>query len=278
MPARDAAVTLRHALVSTLRSAPRDTELLVMDDGSEDRTAEVARNVDDRRVRVLRSAQGLGVASALNALLDEARGEYVARMDADDVSLPGRFHGQLQRLKSGVDFTFGGVIHFGKGLPIPYPSPLLSISTSAFPVALLIENPVAHSTMAARTDALRTLGGYRACLAEDYDLWLRAAGIGLSLERVSRPLVALRRHRGQVTASSSWAERAATEAEWQDAYSTLVSVLHPGLEDSQAIAIRAAGSPSRKNALLGYHFRKVQSRFGFKDRVALSVLRNRRSD
>lgn len=275
IPARNAANTLQRALTSTLRSAPPHSEVLVMDDGSNDGTADVAASIDDRRIRLLRSSAAVGVACALNTLLDEARGEFVSRMDADDITLPGRFHAQLKRLRSGADFTFGGVIHFGSGVQLPYPSPPLSISPRAFPIALLVENPVAHSTMSARTAAVKSLGGYRVCLAEDYDLWLRAAANGLHLERTSRPVIALRRHQDQVTASDGWAARAAAESEWQEAYSALVKRVFPTLSDEHTEAMQAAGSPTRKLRALHSSIEDALAHLAARDRVALRVLSRR---
>ncbi|MCJ1714155.1 glycosyltransferase family 2 protein [Curtobacterium sp. VKM Ac-2922] len=277
IPARNAAKTLQRALTSTLRSAPAHSEVLVMDDGSHDGTADVAASIDDKRIKVLRSSSGLGVASALNTLLDEARGEFVARMDADDITLPGRFRAQLKRLRSGADFTFGGVIHFGTGLTLPYPSPPLAISPLAFPIALLVENPVAHSTMSARTASVKSLGGYRVCLAEDYDLWLRAAASGLRLERTSRPVTALRRHREQVTATHDWSARAAAEGEWQEAYSALAKHVFPTLSGDRAEAMQAAGSPTRKLRTLGGALEDALAHLAARDRVALKALSRRSS-
>lgn len=275
IPARNAARTLERALVSTLRAAPPHTEVLVMDDGSDDGTAEVAANFGDVRIKVFRSSTGSGVASALNTLLDEARGEFVARMDADDITLPGRFPAQLKRLHSNADFTFGGVIHFGRGLPLPYPSPPLSISSSAFPLALLIENPVAHSTLVARTEAMRTLAGYRHCLAEDYDLWLRAADSGFRLERTARPVIALRRHHSQVTASTDWAARAAAETEWQEAYSALARTVLPSLSGDQAEAVRAASSTAQKSQALETALKDAVEHLDLRNRLALTTLSRR---
>lgn len=273
IPARNAADTISLSLKSTLRALPADSEVLVLDDASVDGTGDRARALGDRRLKVIRTDSPSGVAGALNALLAEARGQYVARMDADDVVLPGRFNLQLARLTSRVDIIFGGVVHFGSGLRFPHPSPPFAISPSAFPVALLIDNPVAHSTMLARRDAIEDLGGYRKCLAEDYDLWLRAASRGLQLARLATPVTALRRHAGQVTAGTKWAERAAAEPEWQDSYSDAAvasRIIRAGTEAAERL--RSAGSIKSKRVLLGPAMNSSIRTMGWTDQLALRTL------
>lgn len=276
VPARNAADTITLSLRSTLRALPADSEVLVLDDASVDGTGDRAHALGDNRVTVIRSDSPSGVAGALNTLLGEARGEFVARMDADDVVLPGRFHLQLARLAPKVDILFGGVLHFGSGLRVPHPSPPFAISPDAFPVALLIDNPVAHSTMLARRSAIEDLGGYRKCLAEDYDLWLRAASSGVQLARLASPVTALRRHAGQVTADVSWAQRAAAESEWQDSYSDLAvtsGIVRAGTETAEQL--RSADAIMSKRALLRPTIDRTLSAMSWADRLALRTLINR---
>ena len=88
LAARDAETTVGEAIGSVLRQTVEDLELVVVDDGSVDGTGDVLAAVADQRLRVLRNEKPLGLAGALNAGLDVARGMHVARMDADDVALP----------------------------------------------------------------------------------------------------------------------------------------------------------------------------------------------
>lgn len=88
---------LEMALESVLRQTMSDLELVVVDDGSTDATPAILEGIRDSRLRVLRSAERQGLASALNRGLDEARGRYVARLDADDVAFPHRLERQLRR-------------------------------------------------------------------------------------------------------------------------------------------------------------------------------------
>jgi glycosyltransferase involved in cell wall biosynthesis len=259
--------------VSTLRALPADAQVLVLDDASVDDTGDRVRALRDRRVSVVRSDVASGVAGALNQLLSMAEGDLVARMDADDLTLPGRFAHQIAMFRKPVDFVFGGVLHFGEGLRAPYPSPPLPISTAAFPTALLLGNPVAHSTMVARRSAVLDMGGYRNCLAEDYDLWLRAAAAGRHLARSGRPVVALRRHRGQVTATRDWSGRAAAEHEWQEAYASVVKFVF-SLDETDPLLEKLRTSPTleAKRALIGPLLDADRVRYKVGDRLSMSAL------
>lgn len=112
LPVRNGERFISAAIRSTLSAMPRDSELVVLDDGSTDRTPEILDGISSARVRVLRGA-GNGVAGALNTLIECTQSEYVARMDADDIVLPMRFTTQLSVLSRGVDFSFLPVFHLG---------------------------------------------------------------------------------------------------------------------------------------------------------------------
>src|SRR5699024_5894599 len=113
-----AADTIGAAVRSTLRALPADAELVVGDDGSTDDTLARLDDIQDPRLRVT-PGPGRGVAATLNALLSGVDSEFVARMDADDVVLPGRFARQLRALEDH-DAVFTTVAEWrGSGLPRP---------------------------------------------------------------------------------------------------------------------------------------------------------------
>lgn len=222
MPAYNAERTVAAAVRSTLRAMPDDAELVVLDDGSSDGTAEQVQRAADgaagRRVRLIRRENG-GVAAALNALIAATDSRFVARMDADDLVLPGRFRRQLSALEGGADAVFTTVVMWGAGGPrLPRPS---GIDPDVFGFHLLLTNPVAHSTFLGRREALDAVGGYRALPTEDYDLWLRMAAKGARLCRLAVPGLAYRVHDGQVTASAEWRRASWFDPRIGEAYSRL---------------------------------------------------------
>ncbi|TPW76407.1 glycosyltransferase family 2 protein [Schumannella soli] len=212
LPVHDGAATIGAAVRSTLRALPRDAELRVLDDASGDATARVVEGIADARLRLDRSARPLGVAAGLNRLLAASDSELVARMDADDLTLPGRFARQVRALRRHrADLLFGTVVQFSSGGRRIRPTAPTGVSAAAFPLHLLLTNPVAHPTLVARRAVLDELGGYASVPSEDYELWLRAAARGHRLVRDGAPAIAYRVHPAQVTASSGW-----RRASWTD--------------------------------------------------------------
>lgn len=200
LPVKDGERTIRSAVRSTLLAMPRDSELVVVDDGSTDGTGRILATIEDRRLRVVRHEAPRGVAESLNHGLEATDSAFVGRMDADDVSMPWRFRVQLPALRS-ADLVFGALLLIdAKGRPAGFSSPA-PVRPSAAALHLLLENPFAHPTLVGRREALTGPGGYRATKVEDYDLWLRAAQGGARLRKLPVPVLAYRRHVGQATQS-----------------------------------------------------------------------------
>ncbi len=224
MPARNAQRTIAEALRSTLRDMPRDAELIVLDDASSDATLEIASSTGDPRVRVESTPVQLGVALAAERLLEAASGEYIARMDSDDVCLPGRFRAELTAIERGHDLVFSTFQVIGGGLRRPVPP--IGFGREAARLALLLDCPYPHSTSLGRATALRAAGGYRAgAIAEDFDLWLRAAANGATMVRLARPTVLIRKSPTQVTAALGWRESLAYDPVLERSYQELVNVV-----------------------------------------------------
>jgi glycosyltransferase involved in cell wall biosynthesis len=184
MRARNARGTLAVAIESILAQTFEDFELLIVDDASPDQTADVARAITtrDRRVRLVRSDTQLGVAGAANLGLREARGDYVAIMDADDWSLPDRLARQVAFLDAHRHVVIcGGAIEVCDSelrsvLPRRY-----HLDDAAIRARLFRYSPFAHPAVIFRLDAAREVGGYRTELdrgAEDYDLYFRLGRVG----------------------------------------------------------------------------------------------------
>ena len=100
MPVYNGERYLREAIDSILGQTYADFEFIILDDGSSDSSADIVRGYDDPRIRFVQNEKNMGVAATLNRGLDLARGEYIARMDADDISLPSRFERQLEYMES----------------------------------------------------------------------------------------------------------------------------------------------------------------------------------
>ena len=210
LPVHNAQQTIRTAVRSTLRAMPANSELLVLMDACTDRTAKVLDEFSDSRLRVINSTKNLGVSGALNALLAEAKGHLVARMDADDICLPWRFRVQLRYQKRfGADFVFSNAVLFGSQLkPFGFLAQMpLGLKPRQIEMALIFANPFVHPSMLAKRGVLSELGGYTTSAAEDYELWLRACLAGKSMVRTPNYGLLYRVHSGQLTQQGTWQQK-----------------------------------------------------------------------
>lgn len=116
MPVHNCADTLDLAVRSILNQTFCDWELLLLDDGSTDGTAELARHYVDSRIRVFVDGRHLGLIARLNQAICQSRGRYFARMDGDDISYPERFALQVKFLDDHpqIDLVGGGVLVFAR--------------------------------------------------------------------------------------------------------------------------------------------------------------------
>ncbi len=198
---RNAASTLSEAIESLVRQTWPHWELVLVDDQSDDDSRAVAEawQCRDARVRLLR-CEGRGIVDALRTGLRWARGEWIARLDADDIAAPERLARQWELLASysqcGACAThvedFGDV---GEGRR-RYSQWLNSlVSESDIERNLFVECPLAHPTLLMRRSALVAVGGYReAGWPEDYDLILRLWLSGWRLCVVPEKLLFWRDH------------------------------------------------------------------------------------
>lgn len=202
MPVYNAERFLRETIQSLRAQTFTDFEVLLYDDGSTDDSLQIARtNADDRFV-IRDSDVNRGYVHWLNVGLSEARGEFIARMDADDIALPERFERQVEFLRSHPDVGLVGtactvVDSAGAELfPIVKPATDVEIRWAA-----LLDNPFLHPTVMFRRSALAgNIGSYDASLmpTEDYDLWVRMLGVtkGANIPEV---LLRYRQHNKQVS-------------------------------------------------------------------------------
>jgi glycosyltransferase involved in cell wall biosynthesis len=215
MPVYNAAAYVVEAVKSTLAQTMADFELIAVDDGSNDSSLEVLQRLaaqDDRMTIVSRA--NTGIVGALNDGLAKMRGEFVARMDADDVALPHRFATQLDYLRSNPDCVAVGsaVLQIDPdGDPICV-QPWAESHEEIERLLLAGGGGLAHPTAMICSAAMRQIGGYRKEFEwiEDKDLWLRLAEVG-RLANLSEPLLKYRLHESSV----SWRRESEQRRLWK---------------------------------------------------------------
>jgi len=176
IPAYNAAGTIAETLDSIERQTCGDYETIIVDDASVDATRQVVER-RNHECRVLCLDKNSGPAAARNRGIGEARGTWIAFLDADDTWLPKRLETQLRlaRREPDVGMWCGGTVAYGGAR---------SDDEDRVPGArkisirdLAVRNPIATSSVLVKKDALEAVGGFDEsfCGPEDYDLWIRIA-------------------------------------------------------------------------------------------------------
>lgn len=184
--------TLHEAIQSILEQTFSSWELIMCDDGSSDDTytvAQIYQNMYPDKIKLLRNNSNMGLNHTLNRCLELVKGEYIARQDGDDMSLPHRFEVQLKAFEQYPEVAivsssmalFDNSGEWGNIIRKPFPQKK----------DLVNGTPFAHAPCLVRADALRAVGGYseHKCLirVEDYHLWYKmynAGYRGMNLEEV----------------------------------------------------------------------------------------------
>ncbi len=172
MPVYNAEQYLREAIDSILSQTFGDFELIIIDDGSKDSSPAIVERYEDPRIRFYVNEENMGVAKTLNRGLDLATGQYIARMDSDDISLPERFAKQVAYLDAHPEIgilatdvqTFGAQEYY-------HPT---SKTHEQLSVDMLFSCCLCHPTvMMRRSLGLRYDPAFNRM--EDYELWIRAS-------------------------------------------------------------------------------------------------------
>lgn len=212
MPCFNAAATLPETLDSLLAQTHPSFEIVAVDDGSEDQTPAILHEyaARDSRLRPL-IRQHEGIIPALNAGIQACQGQFLARMDADDLAHPQRLELQAQYLQqhSAVGLVASRVAGFpeddlrdGFRIYIDWLNSLVEhddIMRERF-----VESPFAHPSVMFRKSLVEDLGGYQEHgWAEDYDLWLRMAEAGVRFAKLEETLLQWRDHPPRLTRTDS---------------------------------------------------------------------------
>ena len=174
LPAYNAALYLRDSLDSIMRQAFKDFDVLLIDDGSMDDTSKIAIEYSniDRRIKYYKNEKNIGLIKTLNKGLSLAKGEYIVRMDADDIMFDDRLYKQVKYMDSNPEcFVCGGQMEYIGWTGMP---PILPQKYEDLLYLSLINCPLYHPTTIIRNSAIKQFGlkyndSYKH--AEDYKFW-----------------------------------------------------------------------------------------------------------
>jgi glycosyltransferase involved in cell wall biosynthesis len=203
LPAYNAARYVAEAVESILAQTYGDFEFLIVDDGSTDDTPRILSRYAgrDRRIHYV-SRPNTGLVTALNEMLARSRGEFIARMDADDIAMANRFESQMSYLADHPDCVMIGsrvLVIDPDGSPLTVMGAALTHEEIDAALMAARGQMVYHPSVIIRKQSLVEVGPYRQEFdtAEDLDLFLRLAEIG-RIANLEEPLLKYREHTGKV--------------------------------------------------------------------------------
>lgn len=196
---------IEEAIKSILSQTYKDFEFIIINDGSADKSLEIIeeyKNQDERVVLISRGNKGL--IASLNEGIEKARGEYIARMDADDISLPSRFEEQLKFMESNYDVGVCGTGIVGFGENMKENISFYSVEDSSLKVELLFSSVFAHPSVMMRKDLIKKYNlkyeeSYKN--AEDFELWVQMAKY-TKFANLKKPLLRYRVLQDSITRKS----------------------------------------------------------------------------
>lgn len=203
MPVYNAERYLRLAIESILAQSFIDFEMILIDDGSTDDSAAIikAYQQKDKRIILLQHAQNTGIVSALNDGIGLAKGQFIARMDADDISQPERLKKQVEFLEQrpdvGVLGSWAEIIDENECRRGSVEIPTTHIQLTW---EMCFRCPIIHPSVMVRREILLSVGGYRTTHphAEDYELWVRIAPL-IKFANLPEYLLQLRKHTANIS-------------------------------------------------------------------------------
>ncbi len=204
MPVYNGARYLEEAIESILNQTFSDFEFIIIDDGSTDNSLKIIKQYAgiDSRIQII-TRENKGLVLTLNEGISLARGEFIARMDADDVSLPNRFEKQIELLTTkGADIC-GCHYHLIDEKGVYIDSAITPLCLNSFAVYLSSTTPFAHGSVMVRREVFQGRKYYYgmtgAKSAEDYALWIEMFNHGMKFANVDEFLFKYRDFSGSLS-------------------------------------------------------------------------------
>jgi len=192
---------LHESVDSILNQTFKDFEFLIINDGSTDKTMQILQCYNDPRIIIVNNKKNFGLTKSLKKGLQMARGEYVARMDVDDISYPRRLEVQYAYMEGNPDIgIIGSWVDVINDIGKKISSRKGGYSSEEIYYILNFRNCLTHSSILFRKDLIINNGGYDEAIdgAQDYELWNRISKI-VKIYQIQEPLVKWRKRREEGT-------------------------------------------------------------------------------
>ncbi len=184
------------SLISLLVQSFKDFELIVIDDGSTDRSVEIIKSLKDPRIKLYQQEKNLGLTKSLNRAISMAKGRYIARHDADDYSMFHRLETQLRFLEKHPEvMLLGSSVYVTNNRNIINEVLLYPSTDEQIKNSIVHFNPFVHGSMIFEKKFILQNGGYNEeyRYVQDYELWGRILPTALAFN-ISDPLYIRIRH------------------------------------------------------------------------------------
>lgn len=201
MPVYNGEKYLREAIDSILGQTFQNFEFVIVNDGSTDNSESIILSYNDPRIVYLKNKSNSGICITLNRGLDVAKGEYIARMDCDDISMPNRLQEQLHFMDKHPEIAVAGtdIIVFGERVPERIVDMLRTPALCK--MGLIFNSCCAHPSVMIRKSVLaeyhlRYKDEYKG--REDFELWWQISKVS-GITNIHKPLLKYRKHLAQIT-------------------------------------------------------------------------------
>lgn len=187
---------LKDSIESIISQTYTNWELIMCDDGSKDNTYKIAKEYENRynNIKVLKNEKNMGLNYTLNKCIEEATGDYIARQDGDDISLPDRLEKEIKKIKESkhIAVVSCNAIYFDNEGEWGQSHLVKNVSKNDF----LKGSPTCHAAALIRRDALNEVGKYtvsnKLLRVEDYHLWFKIYSKGYKIINLQENLYKIR--------------------------------------------------------------------------------------
>lgn len=203
---------LKEAIESILEQTFGNFEFIIINDNSTDKSLDIINSYTDKRIKLVTNEQNMGLTKSLNKGMGIASGKYIARMDADDISMPDRLQKQFDHMEKNSDVVVVGSMY--KLIGDKNLTSVISLTNDAIRLQLLTQNAIAHPVAFIREsifDKYNLRYNESFTVAQDYELWSRIMEYG-KLENLPEVLLEYRRHNEQISSVQIEKQKEAVDA------------------------------------------------------------------